>query len=252
MQTKKILVFMILGLFMVSMVSGVVSGNFLERFFDAWNPEEGTKLEGLDAKIILLVIIFLILLMIINALDISPVFSFPLAIIASFLFTFYVAPNQILGIFRSYSPLALAFATSLPLLVLFAVMWISVKKEDPTLMVVQFLGWLLFLVYSSFRLVLHILKKFLGYYGFLPDAKEFISKILGQLSDIPQEQEIWWLISTIAIIIVCSFMVFKNSWVLRTATKTLGQIKEVKMQQNLNKEQRGRESLRKTAEGSES
>jgi len=91
----------------------------------------------------------------------SLLISIPIAVIL----TAFVTPESVIGIFKSYDTTSLTIATILPLLIFFALTYVSVVKESRTLMTIQIISWGIFFFYNAVKFVFGGGLQFLGIYS---------------------------------------------------------------------------------------
>jgi len=115
-----------------------------------------SNLSHFDAKMILWLLMFILLLVILQSLGIGTVLSLVISIPVSFILVAYVTPDSIIGIFRSYDTIPLAFATFLPLAILFAITYLSVIKGSRSLMTTQWLLWLIYGILNGIKIILGV------------------------------------------------------------------------------------------------
>ena len=119
--------FIVLSIVIVNV--GMVSA---QDFWENW--KEGA-LDRIDAKILLFIMTAIIILVILNTLGVRKIgISLLISLPLSFILTAFVTPDSILGIFRSYEAVPLVIATILPLLLFFALTYLSVVKASRALM----------------------------------------------------------------------------------------------------------------------
>jgi len=179
-------------------------------FFDRW--VSGT-FKDYQAKMLLWLMMFAVLLVLLNSLGISMPFCFLISIPASFILVAYVTPDSIIGVFKSYQTLPLVLATFLPLAILFAFTYLSVVKASRTLMTTQ---WLLWLIYGSF-IVMKIIISWWVWNG------NVWYEYLSQVVTLPTPAESFWYWSSMGTsAVVATIMVFASghfmNWaILKTA-----------------------------------
>jgi len=179
-------------------------------FFDRW---VAGNLKDFQAKLLLWLMIFAILLVLLMSLDVHLAPSLLISIPASFILIAYVTPESIIGIFKSYETLPLVLATFLPLAILFSVTYLSVVKASRTLMTTQWLLWLIYLCFVGMKIF------FSAWIYWDWGYTQYISQIV----TLPLEAEsFWYWASTFTSGIVAAIMVFGSgsfmNWaVLKTA-----------------------------------
>jgi hypothetical protein len=105
-----------------------------------------------DAKIIVFIMVFIVVLMLIIGLGfVNPLLSAIIAFFTSFVLTAYVTPAYVLGILRSYETLPLFIETILPLLVLFGFSYFAVERDKKGLMKMQSALWYLYTIFVFLR-----------------------------------------------------------------------------------------------------
>jgi len=239
-EMKKILALTIVGLFMFSLFAGVVSA---QGFWERWRTG---IMDDLDAKIILFILVAVIMIAILNVIGLNIWFSILFGAIISFLLSWVVSPAALLGIFSGYEPVTLTIATFIPLLIFFALTYISVARGKRTLMAIQVFAWLIFFIYSFARLIL------LGIYyvGFvevlraIPGASLFLNLTL-----LPEAVTLnWAILSAVITTIIAGMMTFKNGWVLnKLMAMTLG-VKDITAEQEIKKIKTGFQLAREVGE----
>jgi hypothetical protein len=188
-----------------------------DTFFGRWLH---SSLDKLDAKLIMGLMMFIVLLILFQSMGLGFGTSLLLSIPASFILVAYVTPDSILGIFRTYQTLPLVFATFLPLAILFSLTYLSVIKGSRTLITTQWLLWLIYLVFSCVK----ALVAYLAYLDAIPKAYNAIITYM----NFPQagtEQLLWFYLALAIDVIVAGIMVigsgkFMNWAVLKTAGMT--------------------------------
>jgi hypothetical protein len=119
---------------------------------DIWeNWKQGT-LENFDAKILILILTAIILLVILISIGLKTGLSLLISIPLAFLLTAFVTPDSVLGIIRSYEAVPLVIVTIIPLLLFFALTYLSVSKGKRTLMTVQLIAWWIYFAYTIIKL----------------------------------------------------------------------------------------------------
>lgn len=169
------------------------------------------KAENLDAKAIMLLIIAAILLFLTTLVGIKPLYALPLSILASFLFTRYVSSEALIGIFKVHNPrslygfFSLTGITLVPLIIFLLLTLFAVYRKNTTLIIVQFLFWILSLLIVATNLALYYLQKYN-----IPQLEE-IKKII---SIPPYGESGYWLLSSIVVLFISFIMVIGNKSIL--------------------------------------
>ena len=83
-------------------------GGNLPAFFGKWR--EGQGIGALEARLVLLLVIAIAIFLALSAFGMPMFFSILGAIIFGFVFTSYITPEQLVGIFLSYKPFPATFA----------------------------------------------------------------------------------------------------------------------------------------------
>jgi hypothetical protein len=133
-----------------------ISGNFND-FFKDW--VSGTGISDNMAKVFLLIMLWLILIMIFSGIfgGYNQLVVNSLALIVSFLATAYITPSEFFAVLQSYSALGLTLASLVPFAVLLGLSYraATTMRGQVQLIMLQFLGWLFFTLYSLYKLVLY-------------------------------------------------------------------------------------------------
>ena len=181
-------------------------------FFQRWVT---SSFKNVDAKLLLWLMMFVVLLVLLQALGLGMGSALLISIPFSFILVAYVTPESIIGVFRSYQTLPLAFATFLPLAILFGLTYLSVIKGSRTLMTTQ---WLLWLIYGIFNLMKIILAYWVYNNGVYSD---YFRQVVNLPADFSAPESFWFWMATIVAVGVAWAMVvmggkFMNWAVLRT------------------------------------
>jgi hypothetical protein len=138
---------------------------------DLWERWKQGTLENLDAKILVLVLVAIIILVLLVSIGLNAGLSLLISIPFSFLLTAFVTPASVLGIIRSYESLPLTIMTILPLLLFFALTYLSVAKGNRTLMTVQLLAWWIYFAYVVIKLAAF----WFTVWGWVPSGWTFVN-----------------------------------------------------------------------------
>ena len=161
-QRGKLLTFLLLGLLVSSFFIGVVSAKFSEGDIvpqsvkDALSSWQFGKLDPGFAKILIFLIVFLVIFLLMENIfgDKNRWITTSLSIIIAFLATAYLTPAEVLSLMTSYAALGLTITTLIPLALLAGLTYQSTKPDSNiTLVLIQWLAWGLFLVYSIYKLI---------------------------------------------------------------------------------------------------
>lgn len=121
-------------------------------FFSSWTD---VTQSANTAKLIFGLIIATILFLIIwNLFGAKEGFMIPILILSlaiSFLFTVYIAPEEVYALLNSYTAAGLAIITLIPLAVLAILSWQAVESGKPQIMILQWLLWVLYGIYLVYR-----------------------------------------------------------------------------------------------------
>lgn len=184
-------------------------------FFGRWFNQAFSKF---DAKMILWIMMFIVLLVLLQSLGLGMGSSILLSIPASFVLVAYVTPESIIGVFRSYQTLPLVFATFLPLAILFGITYLSVVKGSRTLMTTQWLLWGIYTFYSFAKGLIVLLI----YWDAIPTSLNRISEYVSVPAS-GTEQFAWFLLALAVQIVVGMAMTFWSGKFMNWAlTKTTG------------------------------
>ncbi len=213
-KEKRIFALTIIGLLMVSFLVGVVSAataweefwgllsggekaapglaNAFSDFFSKSGWTQG-KLEANIAKIFFFVIlIFVIYLLISSLFPRATVITSIISILVAFLATAYITPDEIYSVLISYTALGLTLSTLLPLAIMMGLTYRAIVAIEgkAALLILQFIGWILFAAYSVYRVI----------YGIY----------------VAEEGYIWtnWIILAIAVLAL--IMVIFNKWIIKS------------------------------------
>ncbi len=186
-----------------------------DTFFGRWFNKAFSEF---DAKMILWLMMFVVLLILLQSLELNMGYSLLISIPFSFVLVAYVTPDSIIGIFRSYQTIPLVFATFLPLAILFGITYLSIVRASRTLMTTQWLLWLIYLFFSFIKGLIVLLV----YWDAMPEAYNTISEYMS----IPlagTEQFTWFVLATIVQVGVAGTMVIGSGKFMNWAiTKTTG------------------------------
>lgn len=131
---------------------GIIAGTFSDFFSKTgW---EGGQLSTSVAKVIFFVIISLLIYLIIYS-TLGEKHNNLIAIISfliGFLTTAYITPQEVFSLLNSYTALGLTLITLVPLIILGFITYFAAVKGTP-FDIIQYFGWILFAVYSLYRLV---------------------------------------------------------------------------------------------------
>lgn len=210
---KKVLILslVLLSLIIINFVSvAAQEAAASDSFFDRW---VAGNIKDSQAKLLLWLMLFVILLLLLQALGVGFSGSLLISIPASFILVTFVTPASIIGVFKSAQTLPLVLATFLPLSILFAFTYLSVVKASRTLMTTQWFLWLIFLVYSVLRIF------FSAWVYWEWGYMEYMSQVI----TLPTEAEsFWYWASIFAQTIIAAIMVigsgsFMNWALMKTA-----------------------------------
>ena len=181
-------------------------------FFQRWVT---SSFKNMDAKLLLWLMMFIVLLVLLQALGLGMGSALLISIPFSFILTAYVTPESIIGIFRSYQTLPLAFATFLPLAILFGLTYLSVIKGSRTLMTTQWLLWLIYGLFNAIKLILAFWVYNEGVYS------DYFRQVVNLPADFSAPESFWFWMAVIVATGVAGIMVFMGgrfmNWaVLRT------------------------------------
>ena len=195
-----------------------------ETFFGRWFNGAFTHF---DAKMILWLMMFILLLVILQSLGVGMGISILLSIPFSFILVAYVTPDAIIGVFRSYEALPLAFATFLPLGIFLAITYLSVIKASRALMTTQ---WLLWLIYGIFNTI----KIFFGLWIYwdmwwIPEVRQ----IINYPADFSSPEAFWFWVALVIAAGVAWTMVFAGGTFMNFAVKKTVGMENVAAQKRL-------------------
>lgn len=132
----------------------VIAGSF-SNFFSKTGWTAG-NMEPNVAKIFFFIMVALVVYLIIGSLfPNQQVIMLILSAVISFLATAYIAPDEVYSILISYTALGLTITTLVPLAILMGLTYraTSATKGQVQLIMLQWLAWVLFAVYSLYRFI---------------------------------------------------------------------------------------------------
>lgn len=184
-ETKQILAFLILGIFLISLVAGVVSAQDesatgkgkaavtekarslfarstgslgLKGAFEYLFGTTHTGESPFELAAIKFLFFILVAMLIYSFLDFIPKvgdsshLKTVIALIISFLATFYITPGEVYGILQSYEAMGIALTSVIPFLIILGFIWEYSKDPTPTKLIGMRLVLILFAAFLVYRL----------------------------------------------------------------------------------------------------
>ena len=202
---------LLIGIFLIGVVSA--QDGFFENFIEKWKSGQGFN--DLEAKITLGLIITVIISIIMISLGANPGLSIILSVLISFLFTAYISPDALTGLFRSFDIVPMTIAIILPLALFFGFSAFAGLKGSRTLITAQLVLWgIAFFLYSG-QLFIELTNGWFGWWG---------GGLLSTASLSAGQQQYWWLV-VIAGAIISALMTFLNGFFMNFALKLFAGVK---------------------------
>lgn len=157
MEKRKLVGVLILGLLFVNMFAGFVAAeNALSRSFNnLFQSWQAGNVGANVAKILFAVVIGLLIFLLLYSLIKKYVIVIGIiSAVLSFLFTAYIAPEEIYSLLNSYSAAGLAVITLIPLALFGSLTWLYIQKKDTALWLLQLVGWITYGTYLVYRVVI--------------------------------------------------------------------------------------------------
>jgi len=205
---SKVFALMIFGLLLGSFLVGVVSAGPFDDFKERWTLGKG--LTAIEGKLFLVLVMTIIVTAALFGLGLPGVIAFVLGLLVSILFTSYVAPDAIIGIFTSYDILPLMISILLPIIFLFGFSAFAAWRGSRVLMGLQLVFWAVaFIIYAGMAVVQ--LPTFWG-------GDWFGWSLISTKSLTANQLQYWWM-KIAAGVVITFIMTFFNGWFLNFAAK---------------------------------
>jgi len=233
MKRGKVFALTIISLLLTSFLVGVVAAadNPFNTIFVTINEKwlNGEGLTALEAKVTLALIIAVIISIILISLGLHALLSIILSLLVSFLFTAYITPDALTGIFTSYDIFPMTIAIILPLSVFFGFSAIAAYNGNRVLITAQLVLWGIALILYSGQLIIQLI----GIGGGLISANSLTAL----------QMQYWWIMIIIGTI-VSILMTFANGFFMNFAVRWFYGVKDITNKAAINQMKTGMKTLR--------